>query len=473
MVNSGSQRSKQHAPPIVQFVDRQLSAGESYLHVKQIALSKFGATIFDTHKAAIMRVLRSHVPANLAAGPLPISQLKVDLTPQPEDNNAIGAIAVEEAGSSSSDDDGIDLGNSSEEDAETIGVQELSLHGVKTKANLLPGYLVGAEFERQRQSAASERPESECIHINGHAHRTVHRKRHEEKHCSNCLSKFSLTGSKRPTSCRNCGDAVCFSCSTKSYWAMLSPTPQRTCEQCLVRLQKKHEDFNGHSKRLPILIVPGFASSALEVRESKLMKKWEGERVWVSVEMLFEKLFGGGQLPKDDDDDDDDDEDDDDDDVGVKVRSMKSAPSSRTENKAPPMADDANGKSLKSRESFVVMKDSTQHAIDTGNALVRHLTLQQNGFSDPNGIVVRAAKGLAAVSWLSEFSRSKSYVFGYMVEHLVGLGYVRNDKANAMSPKPGLAINQPRIDAMPYDWRIAPSHLQVRMSWCVPFFQFA
>ena len=46
-----------------------------------------------------------------------------------------------------------------------------------------------------------------------------------------------------------------------------------------------------------MLIIPGFMSSGLEVRESSVSKSWVGKRVWINLQSLgFEKLFHGKLL---------------------------------------------------------------------------------------------------------------------------------------------------------------------------------
>ena len=39
-------------------------------------------------------------------------------------------------------------------------------------------------------------------------------------------------------------------------------------------------------QRLPILIVPGFMSSGLYVKESKIKESWVGKRIWINLQAL-------------------------------------------------------------------------------------------------------------------------------------------------------------------------------------------
>jgi hypothetical protein len=172
------------------------------------------------------------------------------------------------------------------------------------------------------------------------------------------------------------------------------------------------QDCVGHRKRLPVVIVPGFASSALEVRESKFKKAWVGKRVWVSLEMLLKKMIAPGNDTMVDDDGNaaaippSTDE--------LSGESGTSTPaSSRSEGNSnsanlaraespgddlrpvPPPQHHGRRHRRQPRDSFVMSKDSTQQAIDTGHALVRHLTLQQARSSVV--VVVVVGGGVVAV----------------------------------------------------------------------------
>lgn len=112
--------------------------------------------------------------------------------------------------------------------------------------------------------------------------------------CFICKEKFLLTGSRKRTFCRRCGKSVCSraQCSSKNFWSMLDVVPQRTCTACVDEAKQDHEDFCiGSGARLPVMIVPGFASSVLEVHKSESKKHWEGHSVWVRIEELLKKVL--------------------------------------------------------------------------------------------------------------------------------------------------------------------------------------
>jgi hypothetical protein len=49
----------------------------------------------------------------------------------------------------------------------------------------------------------------------------------------------------------------------------------------------------------PILIIPGFMSSGLEVKESKDSPSWVSKRVWINLTSIgFASIFRGGTLER-------------------------------------------------------------------------------------------------------------------------------------------------------------------------------
>ena len=56
---------------------------------------------------------------------------------------------------------------------------------------------------------------------------------------------------------------------------------------------------NEGNKFYPILIIPGFMSSGLEVKESEDSPNWVGKRVWINLTSLgFASIFRGGNLER-------------------------------------------------------------------------------------------------------------------------------------------------------------------------------
>jgi len=44
---------------------------------------------------------------------------------------------------------------------------------------------------------------------------------------------------------------------------------------------KQNQQIPSKCPHLPVLIIPGFMSSGLEVKQSSIKPKWENERLWV------------------------------------------------------------------------------------------------------------------------------------------------------------------------------------------------
>ena len=171
------------------------------------------------------------------------------------------------------------------------------------------------------------------------------------------------------------------------------------------------------TKLLPILIIPGFMSSGLEIKESKLNPGWEGKRLWLNLSSIgiSAMYFGKAQKRKyasctsqPDIDNDDGDDDDDDEEENIRQSNYKSS-------------------------------------------WLKHMMLANDNESDPPGVKVRAIPGLDGVDYLTPgtFTSHISYVFGPVIKALEEKGYNSEDgKTNLM--------------ASPYDWRLAPSVMEKR-----------
>ena len=247
-------------------------------------------------------------------------------------------------------------------------------------------------------------------------------------------------------------------CSEFSFWALLGPQPQRTCATCLAaaapawlkRPANSSPEHNSgspthHARRAPVLIVPGFASSVLELHESATKPQWVGEAVWVTMGKLVGKLLS--------------------------KKDSHDSPEGPSKGEGTPTSE--NG-------SFRVSRKSGQARLNASHPLVRHLTLAADGFSDPAGIKVRARGGIDAVMYLSsnKMIGQLSFVFGHVVQHLSdelgyattlagGPGRFRPSKKKKAPTVPEADITKtpcdtPLIAAAPYDWRIATPHLQTR-----------
>lgn len=162
------------------------------------------------------------------------------------------------------------------------------------------------------------------------------------------------------------------------------------------------------SKLLPILIVPGFMSSGLEIKESSVTPGWKGERLWLNLASIGISALYFGNAQK---------------------RSRYIDPDD--------ISDDEN--------------DEEARQANVKSNWLKHMMLDTDQESDAPGIQVRAIPGLTGVDYLTPgaFTSHVSYVFGPVIEALKERGYNAQDgKTNLM--------------AAPYDWRLAPSTLEER-----------
>lgn len=156
---------------------------------------------------------------------------------------------------------------------------------------------------------------------------------------------------------------------------------------------------------LPILIIPGVASSGLIIEKSSLDKKYEGRRLWVNpgflaeARLLAKKAFNEDEIKCMDD---------------VRER------------------DRVNMNVLQKTEDVNAMK----------NAWISHICLDNNMMDEIAGNRVRPYEGIKGCDYLSDgVGKLPAIVMGNLVEYCVNIGYER----------------EKNIDAMPYDWRLAPS----------------
>lgn len=169
-------------------------------------------------------------------------------------------------------------------------------------------------------------------------------------------------------------------------------------------LDKKKADVS----HLPILIIPGFMSSGLEIIKSDQRPNWEGKRVWLNLSSLglSAMYFGSARREKEDNN----------------IRKEK-------ENK-----EDEEEQEQQHYKSF----------------WLNHMCLNDSTLcTDPKGIQVRAIQGLEGVDYLTPgaFTNHVSYVFGPVIDALRAKGgYVEG-------------VN---LQAAPYDWRLPPMALEQR-----------
>ncbi len=142
-VSSGASGSHAVGPSsnIVQFFERLLGEGNSFLDVKQRAVGRFGAAMYASYKMRILEVVQAHIPERLGVTAMrdatSVKYLEQQiLTAQRNKQAAAPAAnaarpAVPQADDDGDDSDGELRGNQSsgEEDVESLGLQaDLALH---------------------------------------------------------------------------------------------------------------------------------------------------------------------------------------------------------------------------------------------------------------------------------------------------------------------------------------------------------
>lgn len=189
----------------------------------------------------------------------------------------------------------------------------------------------------------------------------------------------------------------------------------------------------GYSPNLPLIVVPGLCSSILKVKETTY-EPWMDKRVWLNLSAI-----GMGKV------------------WDFNVTLFGDSKKKTSAKKDAALKSSASGKKLKKSRASSQMEEEEEEEEEVENAgvddnlkrrWIKHMVLQEDGFSDPPGIQLRAVEGLRGCAYLEPSNRATkalSYVFGPFFEMLQDIGY---DDTN--------------LTAVPYDWRIPPSKLQER-----------
>ena len=147
----------------------------------------------------------------------------------------------------------------------------------------------------------------------------------------------------------------------------------------------------------PVIIVPGFASSVLEVKESTLKPKWVGKSVWVTMSKLVNKVIdfrsqksnnnngngesSGANLPHP---------------IDTSQNEKRTADEEDSESDEDLLINPGNwinGSPVRRRvaSDFVPQRQSNKELLARSHPLVRHITLDGDGLTDPPGIKVCVA----------------------------------------------------------------------------------
>ncbi|KAH3743809.1 Lecithin:cholesterol acyltransferase [Pelomyxa schiedti] len=174
----------------------------------------------------------------------------------------------------------------------------------------------------------------------------------------------------------------------------------------------------GWRPHFPVVLVPGFASSELKVKEG-LIPKWQNEVVWLSLTKIGTQTFKllGFSMSN----------------AVQKLSNQLSKVSNLFSNEE----NDDNPPASKTKED-----------VEFRNMLLTHVCLDPNdGRSDPPKISLRAVEEKIGLMYLdpSTAGAPLSWVMGPLVETLQEFGY-----------------NDTNLAACPYDWRLDPQYLEER-----------
>uniref|UniRef100_A0A061RJR3 Lecithin:cholesterol acyltransferase n=1 Tax=Tetraselmis sp. GSL018 TaxID=582737 RepID=A0A061RJR3_9CHLO len=199
-----------------------------------------------------------------------------------------------------------------------------------------------------------------------------------------------------------------------------------------------HRRYSGFSPGLPVLILPGFMSSSLQIESSTLEHNWEGKRAWLDLPTLGLEAFKV-TLP------------------ASRNRQAEfalgmpspSTPTSTTSSDKDCFSSNEYQSSCEC-ESEDVKSDSDSEEYAKRNRWIQHMILEEDHWRDPPGIRTRPVEdcwGLEGVQYLAEGAgASFTWVFAHVVRGLEIVGYKAGKD----------------LFAAPYDWRLPPCRLEER-----------
>jgi len=131
---------------------------------------------------------------------------------------------------------------------------------------------------------------------------------------------------------------------------------------------------------LPVIIIPGFMSSGLEIKNSDKRKHWINKRIWLNLKSLgFESFSKSGRV------------------------------------------------------NYIDEEKKNETSLECVNDWLGHMCLQEDMQNETCGVEIRAIPGLEGVDYLTPgtLTNHLSYVFGPVIDVLKGSGYTENNLAAA------------------------------------------
>jgi Lecithin:cholesterol acyltransferase len=183
------------------------------------------------------------------------------------------------------------------------------------------------------------------------------------------------------------------------------------------------EEITSTSRRIPVLIIPGFMSSGLVCKKSSVDNaKFVDKRVWLNIAQIgFQALHIGSAVVENE----------------KKRRSLLQLEEQQTQHNPQQEHGDDDALHVEYEEAYRCK-----------SAWLQHMALQDDMCTERVGNELRAIPGLEGVEFLSDDSMTKlgTYVFGPVTAALQKMGYLRGID----------------LDAAPYDWRLPPSLVEER-----------
>jgi len=172
------------------------------------------------------------------------------------------------------------------------------------------------------------------------------------------------------------------------------------------------EEYHGSQKiRLPILIIPGLASSGLKIEKSAMGESYEGKRVWMNSAMLAAGRLNQNTVLNND---------------RIEIQKSRSH-------------DEVSEGSFRSEEVGIEVRSSWLY----------HMSLSDDMVHEREGNRVRPYEGLDGCEYLCDDVVSKQFAM------------VQAPLTNFLTNKLGY-VKGVNVDAATYDWRLPPSHAQER-----------
>jgi len=249
------------------------------------------------------------------------------------------------------------------------------------------------------------------------------------------------------------GADVAVSSSTTTRATSIPPPSSKQPEaesEIEIEFKSSPDDDDSAGKLLPVLIIPGFMSSGLEVKRSGVSEEWEGLRVWLNLEKLgintpLNTAGGLVRIPKGHSEESDEST------SGAPAAAASTAAAAVTTNTNTNTNTNTTSQKRRFSES---LRQEHERGLRCKSDWLQHVSLSHDLVTEREGMEIRPIEGLHGVDYLGQHERqflvqnlinASTYVFGPVIKVLKRVGYTDDN-----------------LDAAPYDWRIPPKVLEER-----------